>query len=121
MIRQKFTAICQEALRADEEAEHSNCRVLEPYFRKLINLASRDGDNQELKDCFCCIVRNEIEAPYETLGYCMRALRYEEVAEESKRRLGNPPDPRWMNSHSDILHAIQDDDWLDSEMWTSQP
>jgi hypothetical protein len=120
MIRQKFIAICQEALRADEAAGHMNCRVLEPYFRKLIDLANPDGDNRELKDCFRSIVRNEIEAPYDTLGYCMRALRYQEVVEESKRRLGDPPDPRWMNTHSHILHALQDDEWEDSEMWLLQ-
>lgn len=121
MIRQEFIAICREALQADEAAGHANCRVLEPYFRRLIDLAKPDSDNRELKECFCSIIRNEIAAPYETLGYCMRALRYEEVGEESRRRLGDPPDPRWMNSHSDILHALHDNDWRDSVLWSVAP
>jgi hypothetical protein len=120
MIRQRFTAICREALRADEAAQHSDCRVLEPHFRQLIELATAEDDNRELKDCFCSIIRGEIAAPYETLAYCMRALRYEELAEASRQRLGDPPDPRWMNTHSDLLHALRDETWEDAEMWTHQ-
>ncbi|GEM_PF-3873670 len=119
-IRQRFTAICEEAVQADKDAGYLNCRVLEPYFRKLIELADQCGHTGEIKDCFCDIIRDEIEAPQETLSYCMRALRYGDVLEESKIRLGSPPDPRWMNIHSDIVHAIEDDDWKDSEMWLLQ-
>lgn len=121
MIRQEFIAICREAIQADKAAGHLDSRILEPYFRRLIDLATPDGNNRELKECFCSVIHNEIDAPYETLGYCMRALRYQEVAEESQRRLGDPPDPKWMNYHSDILHAFQDNEWEDSEMWTAQP
>jgi hypothetical protein len=117
MIRDRFITICQEAMVADSAAGGTNCRVLEPFFYRIIDLANPIGDNRELKECFFGIVRGEIEAPYETLGYCIRALRYREVAEESRKRLGNPPDPRWMNIHSDIMHALEDDVWEDADLW----
>ena len=120
MIREKFINICLEAIRADEEAGSTNSLVMEPFFRKLIDLAKLSNEDKELKDCFCSIIRGDIEAPYDTLSYCMRALRYEEVVEESLLRLGDPPDPRWMSTHSDIVHAIQDEVWEDADFWKKQ-
>lgn len=119
-IRDQFIEICNEALQAGKEAEYMNCQALEPYFRRLVGLANPDGDNADLKECFRELVRGGIEAPSETLAYCARALRYAEIAEASEFRLGDPPDPRWMNAHSDVLHALQDDVWEDAELWRLQ-
>ncbi len=76
-----------------------------------------NGDNSELTACFISIIGGDIDAPVETLAYCMRALRLAEVAEASRRRLGDPPDPTWMNFHRDIMHAMTDKVWEDSDMW----
>ena len=117
VMRDRFIDICRNAMDADVRTSHTNCRVLEPYFQDLISLAEPHGDNFELKTCFISIVTGDIDAPSETLAYCMRALRFEEVVDASKRKLGDPPDPRWMNFHRDILHAMNDKVWEDSDMW----
>ena len=120
MIRDQFIVICNEAIQADQADGGMNCQILEPYFQRLIELVDTNSENKELKECFREVIWGRIKAPYETLEYCMRALRYVEIAEESQRRLGDPPDPRWMNAHSHILHALHDDVWEEAEMWRLQ-
>jgi hypothetical protein len=55
--------------------------------------------------CFIEIVRGDLEAPDETIPFCMHALRFPEVREEVKRLVGDPPDPRRMNYVSHVLQA----------------
>ncbi len=117
MIRDKFKSICKEAIVADANANHMDYRVIEPYFQKLILMANDKSNINELKQCFIEIIEDTIDAPYETLAYCMRVLKFEEVLEASRNKLETPRDLRWMITHSDIVHAITDDVWEKAFLW----
>ena len=115
MIRDQFISICNAATKADA-ACGENCRVMEPFYQELISLAE-GGNDDDVKKCFVSVVEGSIDAPSETLACCMRALRYPEVLEASNRKLSAPPEPRWMNEHFDIKHAIEDEIWEDADLW----
>ena len=118
-IRSEFIKICEEAELCDKENDYLDCRVLEPYFQKVIALGKIDGSAQSLESCFIAIINEQISAPYELLPYCMRHFKYPGVLKASICRLGEPPDPRYMNFHSKLSHAVSDIVWEDSAFWQS--
>ena len=92
---------------------------MEPTFQKIIQLAIENKHSNEIKSLFIEVVDGTIETPSSLLPYCMRNLKYEEVLEASKLKLGNPPDPRYMNFHSDLVHAFTVENW-DEGFWEQQ-
>jgi hypothetical protein len=116
-IRSEFIKICEEAELCDKENDYMDCRVLEPYFQKIIALEKIEGYGESLKSCFIAIINGQISAPYELLPYCMRHFRCAEVLKASISRLGIPADPRYMNFHSKLSHAVRDVVWEDSDFW----
>jgi hypothetical protein len=117
MIRTRFVENCSAAIAKDAATGGVDSRVLEPCFQDLIALHVSGETNEELRQCFVDVVIGEIDAPEETLLYCMRGLRYSEVVEASWIKLGEPPNPRWMNFHSDLVQAMEDEIWDDAEFW----
>ena len=118
MIRDKFIEICKSAIEADQANNHENCRVLEPYFQQIISLAKNEEEKEELKQCLVSVLRKQIDAPYEMMPYLMRALKFQEIIQESKRIYGSSEDPRKIGFHEEIVEAVESEHWKDSDLWT---
>ena len=112
-MKSEFKAICEQAL---EYENADDCKEMEPYFQRLISLAKAHKHSEEIKSLFIDIVYDRLKAPYELLSYCMRELKYPQVLEASKERLGKN-DPRYMNYHSDLVHSYNDDKWEQADLW----
>jgi hypothetical protein len=105
--------VCQIATRIDRDFE--SVTELEPQLIRLLELA-RQMSRGAAVQCFIEIVRGDLEAPNESVPFCMHALRFPEIRDEVKRFVGEPPDPRWMNYASDVWHAYEDH-WEDRDLW----
>ncbi len=92
----------------DRENNHENITLLEPIFEELYRFA-QDHDCTEQ---FVKIVNGNIDAPWEMLTYCMAKLRIQRVLKASEHRLGNPPNLRYMNFHSQLVHVYNNGEWL---------
>lgn len=116
-IREKIQIVCEEAEILDKANGHSDCTILEPLFQKIIAFGESAQQKSEFVNCLIEIVKGEIVAPAEMLPYVMRHFKFTEVLDASVSRLGDPPDPRYMNFHSDLVHAIEDVVWEDADLW----
>jgi hypothetical protein len=117
-IREKVQSICDEAENLDKAKGYSDCTILEPSFQEIIALGETVEDKSAFVKCLIEIVNGEISAPSYLLPYIMRHFKCVEVLKASALRLGDPPDPRYMNFHSDLVHAVEDIEWEDADLWS---
>jgi hypothetical protein len=110
----QFRGVCQIATRIDRHC--ASVAEFEPQLIQLLELARQMSRDVAIQ-CFVEIVRGDLEAPNESVPFCMHALRFPEIRDEVKRFVGEPPDPRRMNYASDVLHAYEDH-WEDRDLWS---
>jgi len=116
-IQVEFRRICDQIEKVDIANDYSDCTVLEPYFQKLITIGENCSNPKEFTQCLIDIVQGNSKVTSYLLPYLMRHFKYSEVINASTIRLGEPPDPRYMNFHSDLVHAVFDKDWENSVLW----
>jgi hypothetical protein len=109
----EFRRVCKIAMPVERDCD--SVTELEPYLIQILELARQMSKTFAIR-CFTQVAHGDLEAPYETVPFCMHALRFLEVRDELRRWVGDPPDPRRMNYASHVWHAYSDD-WEDRDQW----
>jgi len=115
--RDQFIKLCDGAEKLDEANGYADCSILEPFYREMIKLGEDLEPKSEFIACLIEVVNGKIAVPATMLPYVVRHFKFPEVLNASILRLGDPPDPGYMNFHSDIVHAIEDEQWEDADFW----
>lgn len=113
-LSREFRRMCLIATRIDRDCQ--SVIEFEPQLIRLVELARQMSRDAAVR-CFIEIVRGVLEAPNESVPFCMHALRFPEILDEVKRFVGEPPDPRWMNYASHVSDAYEDH-WQDRDLWS---
>jgi hypothetical protein len=105
------------------EAESFDCRDLEPYFLKFLQLVKGNPEHRGFfVELFTLIATSKLPAPSDLVPYCMRELRYPEVKSAvqihmHELRVQNLH-ARYMNYCSHVTRAYDDFVWEDAILWT---
>ncbi len=117
-IRLEFIDLCKVAyIEWDKEFD---CRKYEPYLLDILKFSKQHLDERdELVQCFKDVLLGGIEAPPETILYCMRELRFPEILEELCRDKEQNIDPAYhadrLNYWSHIIDAYEQEPWEDAD------
>lgn len=120
-VETEFEQLRLAAISADE-ASLGDCRALEPSLLGMLRLVLA---NPELRGFFVNrfseIAVGKIPAPPELVPFCMRELRFPEVAQAVRAHFdalyAAGEHARYMNYCSHVIKAYEDFVWEDAEMW----
>ncbi len=115
---EKLLVLTSEAKQAWLEEGVVEGVALEPFLLKILNHIKL---NDSLKDIyinyFIMLIGNRILGPFEIIVFCMRELKWPEVAEQAIYKKNNSDDPRVISVMNDIL-AVYEDEWEDADLYS---
>jgi len=121
-IRPQFESLCANAYHADIQGSGS-CLDFEPELIALLLFCQQHlvTHYDEVVACFLDIAYGSIQAPYETLAFCMHQLRLPEVL--TRLQTLRDEAPKLSRTAYDRAAAVDDveasysDHWDDADLW----
>lgn len=116
--RERFRHVCWRA--SDVDHAQADLREIEPYLVRLLVLAyalEDDGARDQAVDAFSDVLHGRIDAPFETLAFCMRELRYPEVLVAARDWAGWPTHAHRTAFMTDLERAYARYDGTPDSRW----
>jgi hypothetical protein len=115
-IRLTFRELCQKALHSWETTQRGT-PDFEPDLLAILNFTKQNLDQKDtLVQCFIDLVYDRALGPFEVIEFCMRELRWPEVADAAAERWRSTTDPRIHIVMKDILD-VYEEHWEDADLY----
>lgn len=113
----EFVRLCLEAEEIDRKT--TDVRATEQAMIQILNLVKSHPKKRDVfVKLFTEVIEGRIQAPDYLIPFCMRELRFPEIKERALQNVNNLEQyPRMMNYISDIIHAFEDDVWINADLW----